>query len=132
MLPEIVEDEIYVYFWLLRHEDCDDESMNLDPIIKIGITKDWVKRRPGLLSQLDKGDWPDWLAGGYGTSDELLGVIKGGRKMEKYLHTLFEKHAAGNEFFWYSEIEADIDDILDEHCICSLHTLWNEYVTKYQ
>lgn len=130
MLPEIIEDDMYVYFWLLRYED-EDLGIELDPVLKIGITKDWVKRRSSLLVQLEKSKWKDWLELGVITSDQLLGVIKGGRNMEKYLHNLFKPHALGNEFFWYEKIEQDVDDILDKHCNCTVHALWDHYARSY-
>jgi hypothetical protein len=135
MIPEIIEDTMYVYFWKVEcdtTEEDGNDGIAFDPMVKIGITHDWVKRHKSLLAQLDKGKWPDWLEMGSITHSTLLGVIEGGRNMEKYLHERFKNKAVGNEFFWYDEQMAEeIDGILDEYCECVLHQIWDSYVTKY-
>lgn len=134
MIEDIQEDTMFVYFWKVELDHGDESNLPpMEPMVKIGITKDWVQRYTGLISQLNKCKWPDWLELGLITHSQLLGVIEGGRNMEKYLHDRFKDAAVGNEFFWYTEQVAEqIDEILDDYCECVLHNIWESYVIKYK
>jgi hypothetical protein len=99
----------YVYFMLAETEP-------LEPLIKIGTTTDVKARLTQVSRQLHKA--PDWLADGGAETLSVIGYVIGDRELEQELHRAFADHRAGLEWFWFAPIEAAIDALLSDFCVC--------------
>lgn len=102
-----------VYFILATLE-------GFDPMVKIGVSVDFDRRKKEILRELEKGKvYPDWLELGGFDEFYTLGTIKGGHSVETAIHRTLKDKAMGKEWFTYdAEVEEMIDDLLNQYCAC--------------
>ena len=91
-----------------------------DPLVKIGITIDPARRFKEIEQELNKENtYPDWLSQGIIEEINVLGYVQGTQALETTFHRAFKSKAKGREWFAYDdEMEAVIDGILCDYCVC--------------
>jgi hypothetical protein len=106
----------YVYFMLAEMDPDEVSGIQLEPMVKIGISVDPYQRREQVA--IDPGKCGDWLEVFGCDSLTVIGMLEGGREAEKALHAAFKEHRIAGEWFWYDPLSEAIDGLLCDHCVC--------------
>ena len=113
----------YIYFIQAYHE-------GLDPLVKIGLSMNPDRRFMEIMRDFEQGKYEiDWLALGVADDFRILGLVEGTQDLETAFHKAFNKYKAGREWFWLTdELEALIDEVLDQHCVCRDCLIADEFI----
>jgi len=101
----------YVYFLLATLHRTSQQA------VKIGWSHDPNGRACAISPDSVKS--PDWMRGETAPELTVLGYISGDAELEHALQREFcQAHLVG-EWFDYASIRQQIDDLLNEHCLCA-------------